>query len=167
MKKAFTLIIAVTFISVLICSCGSKNAYRNDVACSDIIAVLEEQIATEGGYAHYESDELKLVFGDDISLATDCALSYSLLSQNIDEFGIFKADSEKNAYEIAEECIDYIEEKYEDENAFIASYAPEELPKLRDGEVKVFGNYVAFAILDQNSRAALFEKVEKMLIAEG
>ena len=70
---------------------------------------------------------------------------------------------ERNARELAEECRDYLKEKYEDENAFIASYAPEELPKLKDAEVKVFGNYVVYAILSESDRATLFANVEEML----
>ena len=164
MKKAFTFIILLLTCAVLLSSCGAKNTYRNDVPCSDLIAALEKQMSTNGGYAHYEKAELQLLFGDDISLATDCSVSYSLLSGNIDEFGIFRTDNEKSAIELAEECLDYIEEKYENENAFIASYAPEELPKLEDAEVKTFGNYVAFAILSDSDRSAFFSKIEEMLI---
>ena len=166
MKKAFKLIMAATFISVSLCSCASKNAYRSDIPCADIIATLENKISTEGGYVHFEDNELRILFGDDIELATDHAVSYSLLSENIDEFGILKTDSEKAARELADECRDHIEEKYEDENAFIASYAPEELPKLKDAEVKIYGNYVAFAILNESDRAAFFDKVEEILKAE-
>ena len=166
MKKTFTLLKLLIACAVLLCSCGSKNAYRSDVLCSAITDALEKEMATEGGYVHYGETELGYIFGDDISLATDRSVAFSLLSENIDEFGIFKTDNDKNARELADECREYIEEKYENENAFIASYAPEELPKLRDAEVKVFGNYVAFAILDENDRAAFFEKVEGMLKAE-
>ncbi len=166
MIKFFKFALSIVLITISICSCGSKNAYRSDVACSAITDALEKEMATDGGYVHYGETELGYLFGDDISLATDSSVVYSLFSEDIDEFGIFKTDNEKNARELANECREYIEEKYENENAFIASYAPEELPKLRDAEVKVFSNYVAFAILDENDRTAFFEKVEKMLKAE-
>ena len=164
MKKTFTFIISLLICAVLLCSCAAKNTYRDDIPCSDIITALENEMATAGGYVHLGDTELQIIFGDDISLAKDRSVSYSLLSENVDEFGIFKTDSEKSTIELAEECLDYIEEKYENENAFIASYAPEELPKLKDAEVKTFGNYVAFAILNESDRAAFFEKVEEMLI---
>ncbi len=163
MKKAFKFVLFVIAIAILTSSCGSKNAYRSDVACSEITDVIEKEMAAEGGYARYGDNELKYLLGDDVSLSTDHSVMYSLLSENIDEFGIFKAENEKDARKLADECEDHLEEKYEDENAFISSYAPEELPKLKNAEVKIFGNYVTFAILDESDRAAFFDKIEQTL----
>ena len=162
MKKLliFTLTVIISILSFF--SCSSKNDYRDDVLCEEITDAIKEELSTQGGYAFFEEEQIKFIF-DDISLANEYSVIYSLLSQNIDEFGVFRADSEKDARELADECREYIEEKYEDENAFIASYAPEELPKLKDAEVKVFGNYAVFAILSENDRAALFERVGEML----
>ncbi len=162
MKKLLTFALTVIISALSLFSCSSKNDYRDDVPCEEITDAIKEELSTQGGYAFFEEEQIKFIF-DDISLANECSVIYSLLSQNIDEFGVFRADSEKNARELADKCWEYIEKKYEDENAFIASYAPEELPKLKDAEVKVFGNYAVFAILSENDRAALFEKVEEML----
>lgn len=162
MKKIFKFVLSLALISILISSCASKNAYKSDVSCSEITDALTKEIAADGGYVYYDAAQLEHLFGD-VSLAKDHSVVYSLLSQSIDEFGVFMTDNAKDARELADECRSYIEEKYENENAFIASYAPEELPKLRDAEVKVFGNYVAFAILNENDRTAFFEKLEGML----
>ena len=162
MKKLLIFTLAAIILTLSFFSCSSKNDYRNDVPCAQITDAIKEELSVEGGYSFFEEDQIKFIF-DDIWLANEYSVVYSLLSQNIDEFGVFRTNSEKDARELAEECREYIEEKYEDENAFIASYAPEELPKLRNAEVKVFGNYVAFAILSENHRAILFRITEEML----
>lgn len=162
MKKLLIFALAVIVLTLSIISCSQKNDYRNDVPCTQITDAIKEDLSAKGGYAFFEEEQMKFIF-DDISLADEYSVLYSLLSQNIDEFGVFRAGNANDASKLYDECREYIEEKYEDENAFIASYAPEELPKLKDGEVKVFGNYVVFAILSENDRAALFAKVEEML----
>ena len=58
---------------------------------------------------------------------------------------------------------EYLETMKNDQHAFIASYAPEELPKLERAEVRVFGNYVAYAILSDEDRTLFFDTVEKKL----
>ena len=162
MKKLLIFALTVIILTLSLISCSKKDDYRDDVPCAQITDAIKKDLSAKGGYAFFEEDQIKFIF-DDISLADEYSVLYSLLSQNIDEFGVFHADNEKDARELFDECREYIEEKYEDENAFISSYAPEELPKLKDGEVKVFGNYVVFAILSENDRAALFAKVEEML----
>lgn len=166
MKKIFAFALSTVILGILICSCGAKNAYRNDLPCADITVALEEQLAADGGYVHYGETELKYLFGDGVSLATDLSVTYSLLSSNIDEFGVFKAENEKDARKLSDVCREYLEEKNENETAFISSYAPTEAPKLADAEVKVFGNYAVYAILDENDRAKLFQRIEGILKAE-
>ena len=46
------------------------------------------------------------------------------------------------------------------------SYIAQETPKLRDAEVKVFGNYAVYAIASKEDRAAFFDAVENALRVE-
>ena len=162
MKKFFASVLTIIIFSIFLSSCASKNAYRNDIACSEITDALINELNTDGGYVYYDTEQMKLIF-EDLDDAEEYSAAYSLLSQNIDEFGIFRASNEKNAKDILENCRDYLKDKYEDQQAFISSYAPEELPKLKYAEVKVYGNYVAFAVLSQSDRSLFFEKLEEIL----
>ena len=159
MKKFFIFTIIFT---LLLCSCSKKSVYRNDISCVYLTDTIKTELNGDGGYAFFEDEQIKLIF-EDISLANEYSVIYSLPSQNIDEFGIFKTDKEGNARKLADKCREYLKVKYEDENAFIASYAPEELPKLKDAEVKVFGNYVAYAILSENDRELFFSSIKNIL----
>lgn len=163
MKKILRSALSAVLCALLMCSCASKNAYRNDVPCSAVTNAIEKKLAADGGYVYYGDEELGFIFGEAFSLAKEDSVVYSLVSQNIDEFGIFLSENESDARKLTDICYEYLKEKYENENAFIASYAPEELPKLKNAEAKRFGNYVAFAILSENDRALFFDKVEEML----
>ena len=72
----------------------------------------------------------------------------------------FKIANQEEIRDLAE---DYLEDLLEEQSAFIASYAPEELPKLEGAEVRTFGNYTVYAIADDRDRALIFETVEKAL----
>ena len=58
---------------------------------------------------------------------------------------------------------DYLAQAYEDNRVWYDSYMPEETPKLRDAEVKVFGNYVVYAIYSSADKATLFDAVKAAL----
>ena len=64
---------------------------------------------------------------------------------------------------MAEACRDYIDDMQEDSRAFIASYAPNELPKLDSAQVRRFGNYVIYTILPDDSAKTVFENVKEAL----
>ena len=80
----------------------------------------------------------------------------------MDEFGIFHV-TDGNAEDLETELEDYLEESYEQNKDWYDSYMPEETPKLRDAQVKVFGNYVVYVILSEADCEAAFEAVEKAL----
>lgn len=123
---------------------------------------VEEQFPIDLGYESFDGDHIKYYFKD-TRLDDDHALRYSVKSENIDEFGIFHAPDESSKKELKKLAKSYVDTLLEEKKAFIASYAPKELPKLEDAEVRVFGNYVAYAILDPNDRELFFETVEKSL----
>ena len=50
-----------------------------------------------------------------------------------------------------------------EERAFIATYAPEELPKLDNAKVKQFGHYVAYVIASSDRADAAMSTIEKKL----
>ena len=57
----------------------------------------------------------------------------------------------------------YISDLQENQKAFIASYAPREIPKLEDAEVRRYKSYVIYTVLDENSRLEAFEEINDLL----
>ncbi|MBQ1963425.1 MAG: hypothetical protein II369_04835, partial [Clostridia bacterium] len=57
----------------------------------------------------------------------------------------------------------YLADSFTKNQTWYDSYIPTETPKLRDAEVKIFGNYVIYVIADKEDRTALLSTVEELL----
>ena len=146
----------------LLFSCQSKQAYADDVTCSDLMTAVEEKISVPYGYKTFSADHLRYYF-EDTKLPDDVCLRYSSLSEDLNEIGIFHTSDAASREEIRDLAEDYLEELREDQRSFIASYAADELPKLDGAEVRTFGNYTVYAILDDEDRALAFDTIENLL----
>ena len=143
-------------------ACSRDTEYNDSVPCSEILDTLEEQLPIDLGYETYGGDYVEYHFGN-LGECDDRSIRYSVLSENIDEFGIFHAKDKKSKDLISNSVENYIQSMVKDKKEFIASYAPKELPKLESAEVSVYGNYVAYAILSDKDRSTFFETVENLL----
>ena len=76
---------------------------------------------------------------------------------------IFHAADSEATEELSALAEEYLKSYREEKEAFIASYAPKELEKIKNAEVRVFGNYVAYAILSADDGRIFFDTVEKLL----
>ena len=157
--KRFIVLLA---LAALLTSCSRESGYSDDVPCSEVCDKIEKQLIVDFGYDSYGEEHLRYYF-DDTEEYDDFAVRYSVLSEDINEFGVFHVRDKESRDEVYEMCEEYIEELREDERAFIESYAPKELEKLDGAEVKFFGNYVVYAILDSDGREKLFDTAKKVL----
>ena len=110
----------------------------------------------EIGAVHYDSRKVTegSLFVAITGFATD--------GNNLDEIGIYQVtDGNANAMKTVLE--DYLEDSLARNQSWYESYIPKEIPKLRDAEVKVFGNYVIYAICSKEDRAAVFSAVADLL----
>ena len=161
MKKIHVLSLILALCCLLF-ACAKASAYANDVPCAELADRATDQIPVNFGYETYGGEHIRYYF-DDTELPDDVCLRYSVLSEDINEVGIFHAPNEEAKAELVRLCEDYLARLLDEESAFIASYAPKELSKLEHAEVKSFGNYVVYAILDDDDRELVFETVEKEL----
>ena len=70
---------------------------------------------------------------------------------------------EENAKKLFEEAKLYVKNMQEQKSEFLRNYSPDELSKLNSAEARRFGNYVIFAIGEQEDKNNLFKKAEDML----
>lgn len=148
---------------ILLTGCSKKEkGYADDVPCSELMDSVEDQIPVNFGYETFGGEHIQFYF-EDTELPDDLCLRYSALSEDINEVGIFHASTEEDRKKIEALSEDYLKNLLEEKRAFIASYAPEELPKLENAEVRSFGNYTVYAILDDDDRELVFETVEKLV----
>ena len=143
-------------------SCRASADYADDLSCAQLMDAVVEKIPVDFGYESFGDDHLRYYF-EDTSLPDDVCLRYSVLSEDINEIGIFHTPSADAREEIEDLAEEYLEELREDKRAFIASYAAGELPKLDRAEIRVFGNYTVYAILNDEDRALAFETIAAML----
>ncbi len=143
-------------------ACKKDQSFSDDMPTSELMDAVVEQIPVNFGYETFGGEHLRYYF-EDTKTHDDACLRYSTLSEDINEVGIFHTTSPQAQNEIKELAEDYLKELLEDQRAFIASYAPKELPKLERAEVRTFGNYTVYAIADDDDRELIFETVEKKL----
>ena len=160
MKKLF--IVAALFFCLGLYACSQAAEYRNDLDTEDILKGAPHTVRSADDYATYDDELVEFFFGD-MPASRDHTVLYSIEQNDIDEVGVFRAENESEALEIYEKATAYIREMQETQRAFIASYAPEELPKLDSAEVRRYGDYVVYAILSEGDSDAFFSHVEGAL----
>lgn len=165
MIKKTGLILCGTLLLFLFPSCSSPKGYRDNVRLSELSdAIFEElnspwiyQIDTVGTTDDYFSRP---------DYVTDSAVFYTGSTENIDEFGIYhvtEGHAEAMATLLKER---YLNASYDQNREWYNSYIPKETPKLRDAEVKIFGNYVIYTILNTADRNTVYHAAKKHLSAE-
>lgn len=159
MMKTRILMLALTL--TLLLSLASCKQYRNDLspdalsepAVSALGSPADYTVAAEGYLDDYFTTP-SYVSAYRICFATD--------GNNLDEFGIYHVE-EGNASAMKTVLENYLTDSFAKNQTWYDSYIPTETPKLRDAEVKIFGNYVVYVIADKEDRAALLSTLEELL----
>ena len=93
---------------------------------------------------------------------TDHEICFSADGNNLNEFGIWHVPSDQVA-SVETTLRAYLANSLLQNRSFYDSYIPAETPKLADAEVRVFGNYVCYAILKKSDREIFFHTIEESL----
>ena len=160
MIKRYLCICLLSCLALSLFSCNKKE-YRDGIACSELMEIGSSAAPSGSGYEPMSTGRLGYAFGE--TDHDDCAVYVSTATENIDEIGIFHTQSGEKANELSSSIENYLSELLEEKGAFIASYAPTELEKLENSQVRVYGNYVAYAILSRQEQEAFFDAIEDNL----
>lgn len=150
------------FLSLLmLLSLSACKSYADDIDTDNLATVGLNALVDGIDYA--EADD---GFLDDYFIVpawvTDYEIYLAPTASNINQVGVYHVQ-DGHAEELETILSDYLKKSYEDNGNWYNSYIPKETPKLRDAEVKVFGNYVVYAILNQTDREVFFGAVEEAL----
>lgn len=154
------LLIALSF-SLFSCT-EEKSTYSDRQTCAELMSVAEEQIPVQFGYESYSADQIRFYF-EEADIYDDVCIRYSARSEDINEIGIFHSADDDSHKKTEQAVRSYLETLKQDQSAFLASYAAEELPKLENAEVRTFGHYTVYAVLGEEERTLFFETVQKEL----
>ncbi len=155
-------ILAFTLLCLCLLTSCSKKDFEDGIKCSELGKGVTDTLSDGMEYAHFD-DKQRTLITEDSGKYTDFHHVYSTDSNDINEFGIFHA-AEGKAEELAADCERYVKDIQDNSRAFIASYAPEELPKLDGATVKRFGNYVIYTVLPTDKTEKIFKDLEERLV---
>ena len=147
---------------VLMLSACAKTEYKQDVNTIKMAMHLSQKVPTESSWVIENENFLKEYIAIPESVR-ELQIYYAQNTNSLDEFGIFEVarDQTKEVRKLIEK--EYLQKRYEENREWYDSYMPAETPKLRDAEVRVYGNCVAYAILSPEQRAAFFAECERLL----
>lgn len=93
---------------------------------------------------------------------SDYEIRFASDGNNLNEFGIWHAKSDQIT-PLEATLRTYLAESLLRNRSFYDSYIPQEVPKLENAEVRVYGNYVCYAILSEEDKAIFFRTIEEEL----
>ncbi len=160
MKKclSFCLLVLVLLSAV---SCRQKE-YSNHIDTDGLSDAAILALPKDTAYTEADDDYLDIYLPEDDDFIREHTVCYATDGNKLDEFGIFHVSAEN--IKTAEAYLkQYLTESYTQNQAFYDSYIPQETPKLKNAEVRTFGNYVTYAILSDQNRETFFATMENTL----
>ena len=150
---------------LLLCSlfsCMHTNPYRDDLSPA---ALTEQMTRALNDSMTYLEDESGMTDGYFTlpPYVTEKSVRYTSEIENINELGVFhvtggNAEAFRSLLEEA-----YLARTLEENREFYDSYIPHETRKLEDAAVRIYGNYVVYAVCDAADRNTVFGAVERAL----
>ena len=166
MKKIFRTVVCILLATVALgATACKKEVYQKDINAKEIADTLCQKTPTESKWIDNDQNFIK-EYIPSTDAVRESYVYYAQNTNDLDEFGIFEVEEGK-AQEVRNQLLTgYLKKRYDDNLEWYNSYMPTETPKLRDAEVRVFGNCVVYAVLSKENRKAFFDECEKLLKSE-
>ena len=160
MKRILTVLFVFSYVLGAI-ACQSPTDYRDDIPTSTLFSSAVSALPPNSDYVFADDFYLDAYFKTP-DFVTEQSILYAEDGSNLNEIGIFHvSDGEAKAMETL--IRGYLSETLAQNQAFYDSYIPQETNKLRHAEVRSYGNYVTYAILDENDKKIFFSAIEDAL----
>ena len=161
-QRATRVAIFMLLCTVFILTSCTKAEYQKDVKVKESATTLCEKIPPASAWVG-EDEDVIAEYVPVPDYVKESQIYYAQNTNDLDEFGIFEVEEGK-AQEVRNQLLNgYLKKRYNENLEWYNSYMPTETPKLRDAEVRVYGNCVAYAILSPERRTAFFSECEKLL----
>ena len=163
MKKTFLKIVCILLacVTLMLASCNQEKNEK-DVDAAKIATQLSQVTPTESKWIDDDQDFIQeyVTFSEYIK---ESQIFYAQNTNDLDEFGVFEVEEGK-AQEVRTRLMKgYLKKRYDENLDWYNSYMPTETPKLRDAEVRVYGDCVVYAVLSKEKRKAFFDECDKLL----
>lgn len=160
--RATRVAIFMLLCTVFILTACAKAEYQKDVKVKEIATILCEKISPASAWVG-EDEEVIEEYVPVPDYVKESQIYYAQNTNDLDEFGILWVEEGQAKAVKSLLMHGYLEKRYTENREWYDSYMPNETPKLRDAEVRVYGNCVAYAILSPERRTAFFSECEKLL----
>ncbi len=162
-KKAARAAILILLCAVcLLAACNKEEGYKKEINTKEIATALSQKTSTASAWINEDQDFIE-EYVDIPEYVKESSIYYAQNTNDLDEFGIFWVEEGKEKAVRSLLTQGYLQKRYTENQEWYNSYMPTETPKLRDAEVRIYGNCVAYAILSPERRTAFFSECEKLL----
>jgi hypothetical protein len=170
MKKKM-LIVMLVLLCLALAACSPTRpdtksvTFRDDVDPDEVVARMVDAIGGQGMYMEGDDDLYDLYFGESegYSLLDDACMMFAREETNVSELGVFQVEREEDVQAVRDMVRKYFDDRTEGLRAFAANYSPEDLAKIDNAGIAIYGQYVVYYILDEADRAAALDAAENML----
>ncbi len=162
MKKILSVFLSLLALCTLFVCCSTEKHYRDDTAPSALIENAERKLILDTDVTTVVRSDIALKLTPGLSNAiklSDCYLLKDTAGESFDEYGILHIAKKEDLTTAFDGITAYLENKQKS----ISDSSLSDSKKAGDWEIKVFGNYIAFAILTDENRAAFFSEIEQLL----
>lgn len=152
-------------------ACDSGK-WRNDLTAASLCNTVVEALPVYSGWRVVTDKYISASsWGEDYATHMEKVSEYQIMvsensDMNIDEVGVFRCATEKDAKAVAQFVNDYLETKKVQTTPLLESYNPTEIPKLDNATVNVMGCYVLYSILNTADTTTAGSTMEKALTPE-
>lgn len=162
MKRTLSKIVCAVLACLALVLAGcNESTYPKDVNTTELATQLMQKTPTASQWV--SDDQAFIAEYVNLSDVKESQIFYAQNTNDLDEFGVFEVADGK-AKEVRNQILQgYLQKRYNENREWYDSYMPAETPKLRDAEVRIYGNCVAYAILSPEGRKAFFSECEKLL----
>lgn len=164
-KAAFAVILTLSSVIFILAACNKEKEeedYKKEINTQEIATALSQKTPTESAWINEDQHFIK-EYVDIPEYVKESSVYYAKNTNDLDEFGIFLVEEGKEKATRQLLLQGYLQKRYSENQEWYNSYMPTETPKLRDAEVRIYGNCVAYAVLSPERRTAFFSECEKLL----
>jgi hypothetical protein len=164
-----TLVCLTLALCLLLLTACDSGKWRNDLTAASLCNTVVEALSSADGWRTVTDKYISASsWGDDYATHMEKVSEYQIMvsensDMNINEVGVFRCESEKDAKAVGEFVESYLETKKLQLTSLLESYNPAELPKLDTATVNVMGCYVLYTILNSADTTTAGSAMEKAL----
>ena len=171
MKKMISMIAGACLVALLLCGCDRGGRYRSDVSAHDVMEEILDELPNAGADYRYVSEDFVSAssFGEGdrelLKAASDWAVVVSRNADtNVSEIGVFHIGEDADAEGVLAMVTSYVDAQKLRLPPLLEMYNPDELPRVENARVEVFGRYVVYTILGETDTAAVRRGVLDALV---